>query len=202
MKLLRNSLLLTSIVLATLSSGARAADTGIYVQALGGGASADDWDRITGNAVGIVGTDATAASSLAFGFGGALGYRFSPNLALEVNYLDGGTSSVEFATVATLVEIEKRHAGINLIGIYPLSDQFELYGRFGAAHWNMDTDVTVAGVRQSQHQSGNDITYGAGLSYKLFSHLDLLADYQRIKMNVRGGHLSVNYYLAGLRVTF
>ena len=192
--------------LALLSIAAPAAyagsSGGLYIGALAGAASSDDWDRIVGNANGIIGTDATAATSGSLGLSGALGYRLSPGLAVEVSYVDGGTSDVEFATVPALIEIHKRHAAISVLGILPVSEGIELYGRLGVAHWEMETDLTLAGVKSSDTISGNDLTYGAGLASELVSQLDLLADYQRIKMKVPSGNLSADYYLAGLRYRF
>lgn len=193
------ALALLSLALPAAHAGA---GSGLYISALAGAASADDWDRIVGNVNGLVGIDATGATSGSLGFSGALGYRFSPGLAVEVSYVDGGTSDIEYATVPALIEYHKRHAAVQVLGILPVSEGVELYGRFGVAHWEVDRDQTVSGTKISDKISGNDLTYGAGIAYELVSGLDLLADYQRIQMNVRGGNLSADYYLAGLRYRF
>ena len=199
---LRHPLLALALLSIVVPAAHAGAGSGLYISGLAGAASADDWDRIVGNANGIIGTDATSATSGSLGLSGAIGYRLSPGLAVEVSYVDGGTSEVEFATVPALIEIHKRHAALSVLGILPVAEGVELYGRLGVAHWEMETDLTVAGVKSSDTISGNDLTYGAGLAYELASRLDFLADYQRIKMKVPGGNLSADYFLAGLRYRF
>lgn len=199
---LRLSLLALALLSIAVPAAHAGAGSGLYISALAGAASADDWDRITGNVNGILGADATGASNVSLGLSGALGYRFGEGLAVEVNYVDGGTSEIEYATVPALFEVDKRHAGVSVLGFLPLSERVELYGRFGVAHWEMESHLTVAGVKLSDKLSGNDLTYGAGIAYELLSGLDVLADYQRIKMKVTGGNLSADYYLAGLRYRF
>ena len=199
---LRHPLLALALLSIVVPAAHAGAGSGLYISGLAGAASADDWDRIVGNVNGIVGIDATGATSGSLGLSGALGYRFSPRLAVEISYVDGGTSEIEYATVPALVEYHKRHAGVSVLGILPLSERTELYGRLGVAHWEIDQDQTVSGTKFSDKINGNDLTYGAGIAYELISGLDLLADYQRIQMNVRGGNLSADYYLAGLRFRF
>lgn len=191
------------LLLLALASPAKAdGHRGLYVAGMAGVVFADDWDRIIGNATGIIGANSTGATNSAAGFGGRLGYHFSRNWAAELNYVEGGETDVQFATVPASVVIDKRYAGISLIGVAPLGDNVEIYGRIGAAHWKMEITTAIAGAAGTGNFSGNDILWGAGLNYALTEQIDVTADYQRLQMKVRNGGLSLDTMMVGLRLRF
>lgn len=185
---------------ATHAAGDR---QGIYLSGLFGVVVADDWRRVVGNIEGILGTTATRSDRYALGGSVALGYRLSRHTAVELNYIHGGETSIEFATLPVTFQARKKLAGLSWLGILPVTESLELHGKIGAAHWKLDSEYVSGGtVLLSDRISGNDLTLGGGLAYSLTRQLDIIGDYTRIKMKVTGGHLSVDHYLYGLRYRF
>jgi opacity protein-like surface antigen len=75
-----------------------------------------------------------------------LGYRFHPNLGVEVGYYDMGEYSVSAGSGGEriTVGVDARSFGISLVGTLPL-DRFDLYGRVGYARSEVEASVASAG---------------------------------------------------------
>lgn len=196
--------LVTAALLPCAASIAHAKDqTGIYLTGQFGVVVADDWRRVVGNTQGILGATATRSDRYDLGATAALGYRMSRNTAVEIAYIHGGETTIEFATLPVTFKARKKLAAASYVGILPVGDSVEIHAKIGAAHWKLDSEYESSGVvLASERLSGNDLIFGGGLAYSLTRSLDLVGDYTRIKMKVTGGHLSVDHYLYGLRYRF
>lgn len=202
MSLIRTAFVPLLLLMALISPTKAQESRGLYVAGMAGVVFADDWDRIIGNTTAIIGADATDATDSAAGFGLRLGYHINRNWALEVGYVEGGETEIQFATVPASFVVDKQYASVSLLGVAPIGERTELYGRIGAAHWEMDITDNVAGFSSTGRLIGNDLLWGAGLNYALTEQIDLTADYQRLQMKVRGGGLSLDAMLVGLRLRF
>lgn len=102
---------------------------------------------------------------------GLVGYRISPAVSLEAQYINFGTAenggnSVDAhgVTAGALLEAQmSRH-------VHP-------YAKAGVLQWDADGDFN--GVRRSE--TGTDFTYGGGLRFILGRRLDVRTEYERFE---------------------
>ncbi len=102
---------------------------------------------------------------------GLLGYRLSPGLSLEAQYInfgtaEGGGNSVKANgfTAGALFEAA-------------MSRNIHPYAKAGALFW--DADGEFSGVNRTE--TGTDFTYGGGLRFILGRNLDLRTEYERFE---------------------
>lgn len=96
---------------------------------------------------------------------GRLGYRFSPNFAVE------GEGSVGVDDDAG---VELNHAvGAYAVGIIPFGSGFSAHGRVGYAQAEVDTPL--GGTDDS------GLSYGAGLGWNVSQNVGIRADYTRFE---------------------
>lgn len=105
------------------------------------------------------------------------GYRFNRNFAAELGYInfgeftfgDGGANSVS---------VEATGFELVAVGMWPLSNEFSVYGKVGLFRW--DTDATGTGVfAGSASDSGTDVTFGAGVQYDFTKQFGVRGEWQR-----------------------
>lgn len=105
------------------------------------------------------------------------GYRFNRNLAAELGYInfgefvfgDGGANSVS---------VEATGFELVAVGMWPVSNEFSVYGKIGLFRW--DTDATGTGVfAGSVSDSGTDLTFGAGVQYDFTKQFGVRGEWQR-----------------------
>ncbi len=88
------------------------------------------------------------------------GYQFNPNLAAEVGYSKLGDFGGAKENALELVGV----------GLFPIANQFGIYGKLGAHH---------SEVKDGSSESGNGLTYGAGLQYDIMPALGIRGEWQR-----------------------
>jgi len=101
------------------------------------------------------------------------GWRVSNFFAAEAGYTNFGDvrqwegGNLEFFTEANI--------GISMfsaeaIGLIPLSEKVDIYGKLGYASWDSSIQVTTGGETEDLATSGTDPTFGIGLAmrYKKF----------------------------------
>src|SRR2546421_2630687 len=92
------------------------------------------------------------------------GYQLNRNFAAEVGYHNFGEVKVGSESAkATAWEL-------NGIGLFPVANQFGVYGKLGLHH---------SEVKDGGSTSGNGWTYGAGLQYDIMPALGLRGEWQR-----------------------
>jgi OOP family OmpA-OmpF porin len=115
------------------------------------------------------------------------GWRFHPNMALELGYYDFGKYPFTLDTViptdpASTVRIQGstrvRSVGLSLVGIVPL-DRFDLYGRIGYARTQVESsgDAAITSVRRNLREKE---AFGAvGARWNATPSVGLFAEYQK-----------------------
>jgi OOP family OmpA-OmpF porin len=91
------------------------------------------------------------------GFKGFGGYQFHKNFAVEANYTIFGDTEDTIAGIDT--EVEFNTFGISMVGIAPITERIDLFGKLGFAYW--DAEVKAFGL--SDDEDGTDLAYGLGL---------------------------------------
>lgn len=111
-----------------------------------------------------------------------LGYRFNPNFAAELSYLNGG----KFQGTATSggligsVKSDVTAFGIAALGIIPVSAQLELFGKLGFVSGESDVDIVINGLRLTEDDSGTELTYGLGAVYNITRNFGIRAEWENV----------------------
>lgn len=125
------------------------------------------------------------------------GYQFNKYLGLEGGYVNLNDMTAVTGTVRTNIATEAWALGAVLN--YPVTDKISLMGKFGYAYMQGDTrtkDGVNPTVRTSQ--DGYEPNYGVGVSYKLFSNLDLRAEWERFDRS----NMDIDLITAGAVIKF
>lgn len=102
-------------------------------------------------------------------FGGFVGYQFNQNIAVE-----GGYRRLASVTVSG-VDVDLNQAHVSVLGIAPLGNGFNLYGRLG--YNNIDASASVAGKSATASTSG--ALFGIGAGYSFSPNVTVRAEFQR-----------------------
>jgi len=103
------------------------------------------------------------------------GYQFSPNFAAELGYHNFGETKASGGGL----EVKDKASAWELVGVgmFPIANQFGIYGKLGGHHGESKLESNVAGV--SGKDTGNGLTFGAGLQWNVMAPLGLRAEWQR-----------------------
>jgi OOP family OmpA-OmpF porin len=104
------------------------------------------------------------------------GYRFNRNLAGEVFWGEWGEITVRSGAATATGEI--RTIGVSAVGILPLNQQFELFGKVGFGNTKQKVSGSAPGVAISGRQTGTEILYGFGAAYNVNRNLGLRAEWE------------------------
>jgi opacity protein-like surface antigen len=115
-----------------------------------------------------------------------LGYRFTPYFALEGDYMNFGTSSDTFVGTGSNGNYNLHMSGFAPYGVLTLPiGPVELYGKAGWLYYNSDLRVNLNApgtqLLESSH-SHSDFTWGGGLGVTVARHVNVSAEYDRIKV--------------------
>ncbi len=116
-----------------------------------------------------------------FGFKAFAGYRFHKNFAAELDYLDYGETDDNILGIDT--EIDLYAVALYAVGILPLSEQFELFVKLGAAYWDGEADASIMGITVSDDENGTDLAYGLGASYAFTDNFAVRVEYEEIDVD-------------------
>jgi OmpA-OmpF porin, OOP family len=156
-----------------------------------------------------------------------VGYRFNRYLAVEGGYADLGkiayssqsTGAFPNDTGILNANIESETSGfqLSLLGVLPLSHNWELYGRLGNLFATNRLRVSLTArsevfirpggdrISDSFSISSSDTYAGVGLGRRIFDSYDLRVEYQRFfdaGVSSTGGIGDLDTALLGLTVTF
>lgn len=148
--------LLATLVLAAVSVPALAQDAQWYAT-LQGGKSKYDLD-------GLPGDNKDRAALI------GLGYKFSPQLAVEGGFADFG--KINFSGVTG----EARSVYVAAMLSAPVSDAFSVYGRLGVASTDRRVGVSYYSVKDRKTEG----LYGAGLSYAFTKNVAGTLEYMKL----------------------
>lgn len=111
------------------------------------------------------------------GFKAFGGYQFHRNFAVEGNYTVFGDTEDDIAGINT--EVEFYTFGINLVGIAPIAERFDLFAKLGFAYW--DAEVKAFGI--SDDEDGTDLSYGLGARFNFNEQVSARAEYEGIDVD-------------------
>ena len=118
------------------------------------------------------------------------GYQFNRNIAIEGGYFDLGRFNYSLATVpAGAFSSDTRVRGVNLdlVGILPVTEQFSVLGRIGAAYAQNRSNFVNTGVLPlagaSSSRNGTDVKLGLGLQYAFTPAFSVRAELERYRIN-------------------
>ncbi len=154
------------------------------------------------------------------GYGFIVGYRFLRHLAAEVEYLDLGAQRYRALDVVSFdgevfpiaARVKTRTSGLaaSALGILPLSDHWEIYGRAGLVLTNdridlLLTDETGSGVAGSDEGSGTSLMAGGGISLGFANQYSIRVEFRRVfdagDKNISGKR-DIDLLSAGVLVQF
>ena len=128
------------------------------------------------------------------------GYRFNDYVAVEGFYLDLG--STEISGPDFNLENEISGVGVSVLGLYPINEQFEVYGKLGIYSWDGSSSITtdvVSGFDLGD-ESGEDFIYGVGVAWKLSDMVKLNLGYDAVSFG--DYELDTDIYSIGATVSF
>ena len=117
------------------------------------------------------------------GFKMLAGIRVNENMAIEGNYMDFGRQEGPFHGIKSNIKIDG--FGLAAVGILPLSNEFDLFGKVGVFGWN--ADLTVGSVSTSD--DGTDMLFGFGAAYHVSNQFSLRTEWEFI--DIDGGDLDM-----------
>jgi outer membrane immunogenic protein len=103
------------------------------------------------------------------------GYRFSPYIGIELDYIDLGAPSDTIGNIN--LEAEINGFAPYFIVTLPLGP-IEAFGRVGYYFYNVDIKGSAGAIATSFDDSAEDLVYGAGLGITLFEHLHARLEYE------------------------
>ncbi len=118
------------------------------------------------------------------------GYQLNRNFAVEGGYFDLGRFNYALSTAPVgAFNSDTRVKGLNLdlVGMLPLSEQFSVFGRVGAAYTQSRSSFTNTGVlplntaNTSRNQTNPKV--GLGLQYAITPALSLRGELERYRIN-------------------
>lgn len=126
-----------------------------------------------------------------------LGYRFSPYIALEGDYVNFGNPSDTFQGTGSNGNYNLHMSGFApfAVGTLPIGPA-ELFGKAGYLFYDSNLKVNLNGGQaiQSSHSS-SDFIYGGGVGVTLVRHLNLNAEYDVVR--VQNARSSNAFWLSG-----
>lgn len=151
-------ILAVAILVAVTSAPAFAGETGFYVGANLGQATA------SGNLVSGLNTSHSDTSYSVLG-----GYQINKNFAAEVQYVDMGQLSQGSATAKT------SGVAVSAVGILPINELFSVFGKLGISNTSVKATNPVLNATDGK----TAVTFGFGAQYDINSALGIRAGYDR-----------------------
>lgn len=103
------------------------------------------------------------------------GYTLSEYLSLEISYLDLGAIELpNFPDAGGSVDTDGY--AFTVLGTYPMND-FTLIGKAGNLWWDTEGSLGSIAGPISYAKNGNDLLFGAGVSYKLTDNVKVKVEF-------------------------
>lgn len=155
-----------------------AQDMGLYVGGSLGQAKAKDWCDSNGTAGFTLGTcDDKDTAWKVF-----VGYRFHRNFAAEATYVQLGDFSASGTFLGTPFNVtaDGKAFGVAVLGIWPVSPQFDVFGKLGFLRTEAEGTVDVAGSSITFGENDTEAHYGLGAMYNFARNWGLRAEWERV----------------------
>jgi OmpA-OmpF porin, OOP family len=181
MKGVRKSVVAGLVAAGVLAAGpvlAQQSGSGWYVGGAIGQSEAGGWCDDPG----FPGVSITSCDDKDTAYKAFVGYRINRNFAVEGSYVNFGKArgTVNFGGSSVSVDAKSDGFGIAALGILPLSDQFELFGKLGFMRGDSEADVTIGGSTFKVGSSGTELHYGVGGIYNLSRNLGIRAEWENV----------------------
>lgn len=117
------------------------------------------------------------------------GYRFTPNVGVEVYFADLGDTSFRgqasgvtedhwcFGNVSSEVNVDG--FGAALLGMVPAGRDFNVYGKFGIYSWDLVAHESDSCGRFRDSASDTELMYGLGVSYQFNFQTSVQLEWER-----------------------
>ena len=150
--------------------------------------AADDGGFYVGAGVGSFGLDSNVTEGVDFSgddtafkvFGG---YGFNQYIAVELEYIDGGTAEDSYSDGVDTLKVGIDVSGFNasVVGAWPIGEQFKVFGKIGMLFWDADFDAKLNGapvLDGDTSDSGEDFSWGVGGSFDFTDNFGAQIEYQ------------------------
>lgn len=144
-----------------------------------------------------------------------LGYQYTPNFAIEAGYADLGKYEAKvigdvFGLPLDLRgEVKSKAVFIDAVGMLPLTPEFSMFGKVGAAYARTKTHASMTFLGERLSGSDSDSEYvpkaGFGAEYALTKTVALRAEYERyfdVGDEDETGESDVDFWSIGLKFGF
>ena len=114
------------------------------------------------------------------------GYRFHPNFAAELEYVDLGEASYSGTFGGAPVTGGKVGAdgfNVSAVAIVPVNERFSVFGKLGMFIWDAKFSDTTGGVPFSGSTDGSDISFGLGAGFDFTQRLSARVEWQRFELD-------------------
>ena len=106
------------------------------------------------------------------------GYKFNENFAIEGSYIDLGDSEDNDAPVWT---IEADGFNFSAVGIIPVSETIDIFGKVGIFMW--DVTAYEDGYGEIGSADGTDLSFGFGAAANFTDQFSLEFEYQKFDLD-------------------
>lgn len=122
------------------------------------------------------------------------GYQFMKYFGVELEYIDAGDADDTWRGQVEGFDTEVRNviglSGFNAsaVGILPLGDQFNVFGKLGFIIWDADLEETISvdELKYSEtfrdSDSGTDFSWGIGASWYFLENFGVRVEYQAFEI--------------------
>jgi OOP family OmpA-OmpF porin len=133
--------------------------------------AADDGGFYVGAGVGQFSVDEGGFDESDTGYKLFGGWMFNKYIGGELEYIDGGT--VEDSGFG----IDTTALNVSLKGNWPVTEQFDVYGKVGYFFWDADIDSSGDSSQES-NESGSDLSWGIGAGYDFTENFGIVGEWQ------------------------
>jgi OOP family OmpA-OmpF porin len=124
------------------------------------------------------------------------GGRINEILGLEIGYTDFGKLR------ASGGDTDAWAIPISLTAGVPLGDRFNIFGKIGGLYGRTDVRAEASTLVDTGHKNGWGWTWGGGAAFKITQNLDLRVDWDRYKLDFRGGRRDIDMLSGGVQFRF
>jgi OOP family OmpA-OmpF porin len=127
-----------------------------------------------------------------------LGYRLSKHFAIEGGYYDLGkyTFSGRSGAIDVSGSAKAKSFGLSAVGILPMGDSFELYGRLGIEESEIKANANTTNLTASESDKQTGATYGVGGRFLFSKNVGVFAEW------MKNDKIEVDSYLLGVDFRF
>lgn len=106
------------------------------------------------------------------------GMRVHRNLSIEVAYLDYGNPRQNFIFET---DAEGWSVGAWAKGLWPVSQNIELFGKAGLAYWETEQTTTIFGPPLTTSEDGIDVAWAVGAKFNYWDKVSVQLEYEDIE---------------------